>query len=1142
MDLRIFDGQRIQLFNTDNIKKTFLSTDTTGSFKVEQEQGVLIHTGGLKFNDTNVSISGNSSWITIGGDNDQVFMNNPNAIYHLPSFKFLSDIDTSSLPDGQYLKYNQAEDKFVFETPEDRFFNKSELSSSSGQSLIGVSTIEDIQQSTVQQQLEQLKSYVDYQVQGLDIKESVRVQTTENITLSGLQTIDGVQLNEGDRVLVKNQTNKTENGIYIQSSGQWTRQQDQDSDDEVTSGLFVFVEEGSINQDTGWVLITDNPIILGTTELVFSQFTGSGSTLAQNIGTGVQVYKEKVGNTLYFKTLNPTSNKISITQNTDTVDFDIVEQNINLNNLSGVLGLTKGGTNNSTYVINKFLIYDGTKIVSSSYEPNSFQAQSHNHTLQIGDGTTTKINLSLDEVLHIIQGNNTTIQYDDLNNKLTITAQGQVTSVNGYTGDVVLDYTDVGQQAQSHTHGDQDITDVSWSKITNTPTSLSGYGIPQSDVLGELTTVDGDGSGLDQDLLDGKHYSEIEKLVLDSSGLALTYIVDGTTDSETGLYQGVFIPETINTQTINYTVSAVDEELFSFIIKNNIVNKRLNHGIYTVHFVASASQSKQLALGVKMYERLSDGTLQLLATSNNTTYLDTKTIYNLEIYLANNIQLNSDSDIVLTFYVASKDSPQNVDVTFYISDIDLLYIVFPTTSDQFTNFLGTITIDGGEIGVDNLFNTIKLRRGTSTIVSQLDGSTYPVLNDGEIAYDKDTHTLKIGDGISAWDNLQGINADTLDGQHQNEFQAQFHTHTSSDITDQTDQNTPNTIVKRDQSGNFVQGTITQNLNGNQTSQDKLSTQRTISLTGDVSGSTTFDGSQDVSINQVVQNDSHTHSNSTITSVDWSKLLNKPNSTVQDIDDQISKRHSQNTDVGTSSATFYIGGTSGVKIKNNSGVLEVRNSQDSDYQDLVVNNLTVQGTTFTINSETVTIQDNILLLNSNYTGSSPTENQGMEVERGDLTNQSLIWDESNDLWKQGLAGSEKTIIREGNTIQLTGDVTGSQSFSQTGNLTLSQNVSDDSHSHSDSTIISIDWSKILNKPTTLSGYGISQTDVRDTLKTVDGSGSGIDQDLLDGIHQSSFVRTDYDSTVSSKLTISGSFILPTKDQTYTGSNGEIWIVS
>jgi hypothetical protein len=128
------------------------------------------------------------------------------------------------------------------------------------------------------------KYYVDAARSGLDVKGSVRVATTGNITLSNTQTIDGVALSVGDRVLVKDQTTGSQNGIYVVASGSWTRATDADNNPggEVTSGMFCFVEEGAVNSDTGFVLTTNDPITLGTTALSFTLFSTSGTLIAGN--------------------------------------------------------------------------------------------------------------------------------------------------------------------------------------------------------------------------------------------------------------------------------------------------------------------------------------------------------------------------------------------------------------------------------------------------------------------------------------------------------------------------------------------------------------------------------------------------------------------------------------------------------------------------------------------------------------------------------------------------------------------------------------------------------------------------------------------------------------------------------------------
>jgi hypothetical protein len=140
------------------------------------------------------------------------------------------------------------------------------------------------------------KAYVDSAAQGIDWKASVRAATTAAVTLaSGLEngdTLDGVTLATGDRILVKNQATGSENGIYVvAASGAPTRSTDADTAAEITSNFAVFVEEGTLNADQGYVLTNNGPITVGTTELVFTQFTGLGQVTA---GTGLS----KTGNTI----------------------------------------------------------------------------------------------------------------------------------------------------------------------------------------------------------------------------------------------------------------------------------------------------------------------------------------------------------------------------------------------------------------------------------------------------------------------------------------------------------------------------------------------------------------------------------------------------------------------------------------------------------------------------------------------------------------------------------------------------------------------------------------------------------------------------------------------------------------------------
>ena len=175
------------------------------------------------------------------------------------------------------------------------------------------------------------KSYVDATKSGLDVKDSVRAATTAAGTLASDfangDTIDGVELATNDRILIKNQADGSENGIYtVNASGAPTRATDFDANSEVTGGAFTFVEEGTVNADTGHVLNNNGAITVGTTALSFTQFSGAGLITA---GNGLT----KSGNTLNVVAGN------GITANADNVAINLAGSTA-LNFDSGALDVT----------------------------------------------------------------------------------------------------------------------------------------------------------------------------------------------------------------------------------------------------------------------------------------------------------------------------------------------------------------------------------------------------------------------------------------------------------------------------------------------------------------------------------------------------------------------------------------------------------------------------------------------------------------------------------------------------------------------------------------------------------------------------------------------------------------------------------
>ena len=124
------------------------------------------------------------------------------------------------------------------------------------------------------------KYYVDAARSGLDVKESVRLATTGNISLSGEQLIDTIMAVAGDRVLVKDQDDHTLNGIYVVVAGDsWTRATDFDQNTEVTSGAFTFVEDGDVNLNAGFV-VTTKVVDIGVTAIDWTLFSASGTLIA----------------------------------------------------------------------------------------------------------------------------------------------------------------------------------------------------------------------------------------------------------------------------------------------------------------------------------------------------------------------------------------------------------------------------------------------------------------------------------------------------------------------------------------------------------------------------------------------------------------------------------------------------------------------------------------------------------------------------------------------------------------------------------------------------------------------------------------------------------------------------------------------
>jgi hypothetical protein len=202
------------------------------------------------------------------------------------------------------------------------------------------------------------KNYVDATKTGLAFKDPVRVATTANITLSGTQTIDGIAVIAGDRVLVKDQTTASQNGIYVVSASSWSRAVDADNSPsgEVEAGLYTYVEQGTSNGSAAFVLSTANPITLGTTALTFTKFSGTGQLTA---GTGISIS----GNSISVASTYAGGSSIATLGTVTTGTWSATN-----------IGLNKGGTNAALTAANGGIVYSTASAMAITAAGTSGQA------------------------------------------------------------------------------------------------------------------------------------------------------------------------------------------------------------------------------------------------------------------------------------------------------------------------------------------------------------------------------------------------------------------------------------------------------------------------------------------------------------------------------------------------------------------------------------------------------------------------------------------------------------------------------------------------------------------------------------------------------------------------------------------------
>ena len=198
------------------------------------------------------------------------------------------------------------------------------------------------------------------QIFNLDYKQATRVVTTTNINLTGGAPVqvDGVNLTANDRVLVTGQTTASQNGLYLVvtvgagSNGTWTRTNDGNDTGEIEAGMIVMVTEGVIYADTQWKLITDNPIVIGTTDLIFTQnysansIAGGTSNVTVYSNANVTISSAGTPNVLIVSSTG------TVTTGTASVSGNITGGNLLTGGLISATGNITGGNANINGVVN----------------------------------------------------------------------------------------------------------------------------------------------------------------------------------------------------------------------------------------------------------------------------------------------------------------------------------------------------------------------------------------------------------------------------------------------------------------------------------------------------------------------------------------------------------------------------------------------------------------------------------------------------------------------------------------------------------------------------------------------------------------------------------------------------------------------